>query len=78
MKTRPVYKSTAGRQEILALYDEVLARWPLAYTHINVPTRYGNTFVIASGRGASAPALVLLHGSASNSATSATIAAGFI
>jgi len=68
MKTNSIYKSTAGREEIMALYNEVLTQWPLPYTHINIPTGYGNTFVIVSGD-ASAPPLVLLHGSASNSAT---------
>ena len=68
MKTQSIYKSNAGREEIMALYNKVLAQWPLPYTHINIPTRYGNTFVIASGD-ASAPPLVLLHGTASNSAT---------
>lgn len=66
--TRPIYKSTTGREEIMALYQRVLARWPRPYTPINIPTRYGDTFVIASGD-ASAPPLVLLHGSGSNSAT---------
>jgi len=68
MNTRSIYKSTAGREEIMALYDQVLARWPVPYTHLNIPTRYGHTFVIASGE-TSAPPLVLLHGTASNSAT---------
>ena len=68
MRARSIYKSTAGRDEILALYGEVLAQWPLPYTHLNLPTRYGNTFVMASGD-ISAPPFVLLHGTASNSAT---------
>lgn len=68
MKEKSIYKSSAGRDEIMALYHKVLAQWPLPYTHINIPTRYGNTFVIASGN-TSAPPLVLLHGTGSNSAT---------
>ncbi|MBN1991533.1 MAG: alpha/beta hydrolase [Anaerolineae bacterium] len=68
MKTRSIYKSTAGREEIMALYNQVLAQWPLPYTQLHIPTRYGSTFVMVSGV-ASAPPLVLLHGSASNSAT---------
>jgi pimeloyl-ACP methyl ester carboxylesterase/ribosomal protein S18 acetylase RimI-like enzyme len=51
----------------MALYDSVLARWPVPYEALNIPTRHGDTFVIASGAG-SAPPLVLLHGAASNSA----------
>ncbi len=49
----------------MALYDMILARWPLPYETLRVPTRYGNTFIIASGE-KTAPALVLLHGSTSN------------
>lgn len=68
MENASIYKSGAGKDEILALYNKVLVQWPLPCTHINLSTRYGNTFVIASGQ-ASAPPLVLLHGTASNSAT---------
>jgi len=65
MITESIYKSPAGKSEIMALYDAVLARWPVPYEAITIPTRHGETFVIASGD-KSAPPLVLLHGSASN------------
>ena len=65
MNTESIYKSPAGKSEIMALYDAVLARWPVPYETFNLPTRHGNTFVIASGE-TSAPSLVLLHGAASN------------
>jgi pimeloyl-ACP methyl ester carboxylesterase len=52
----------------MALYDAVLAKWPAPHAFLDVPTRHGETFVVASGEPA-APPLVLLHGSASNSAT---------
>lgn len=65
MNTKPVYKSSAGKKEIMALYDAVLARWPVAHETFSIPTRQGETFVIASGE-KSAPPLLLLHGSASN------------
>ncbi|MFZ6029305.1 MAG: alpha/beta fold hydrolase [Chloroflexota bacterium] len=65
MNTKPVYKSPAGKRAILARYDEFLARWPVPYETATIPTRHGETFVIASGE-KSAPPLVLLHGSASN------------
>ena len=38
----------------------MLAKWPIAYEEITVPTRLGATHVIASGP-ADAPPLVLLH-----------------
>jgi pimeloyl-ACP methyl ester carboxylesterase len=65
MAAQSIYKSEAGKQEIMALYDAVLARWPVPYETCRVPTRHGDTFAIASGD-SFAPALILLHGSASN------------
>jgi len=65
MTTKPIYRSPAGKAGIMSLYDAVLARWPVPYETCDLPTRHGQTFVVASGDKA-APALVLLHGSASN------------
>jgi pimeloyl-ACP methyl ester carboxylesterase len=65
MNTQSIYRSPAGKKEIMALYDTALARWPVDYETVSLPTRHGDTFVIASGE-RSAPALVLLHGAASN------------
>jgi len=50
------------------MYDKVLSQWPVPNEHLHIPTRHGDTFVIASGD-PTAPPLVLLHGTASNSAT---------
>lgn len=65
MNTETIYKSLAGKSEIMALYEAVLARWPVAHETFHVPTRHGDTFVIASGEMSASP-LVLLHGAASN------------
>ena len=62
-----IYKSEAGKQAVLALYEAALAQWPGRLERLIVETRLGETFVIASGP-RDAPALVLLHGSAINSA----------
>jgi pimeloyl-ACP methyl ester carboxylesterase len=67
MSNRSIYKSAAGERAVMALYDKALALWPVAYQTLTVPTRHGDTFVIASGE-ESAPTLVLLHGAGSNSA----------
>ena len=61
-----IYKSPAGEQAVMALYDSWLARWPAPYTTLTEPTRHGSTFVIASGAEA-APPLVLIHGAGTNS-----------
>jgi pimeloyl-ACP methyl ester carboxylesterase len=65
--TKSVYKSLAGEKAVMALYDSMLAHWPVPYKTLNISTRYGNTFVIASGE-ASSPPLILLHGAGTNSA----------
>jgi len=51
----------------MARYDALLARWPVPCATLDVASRYGATFVIASGN-ESAPPLVLIHGAGSNSA----------
>jgi pimeloyl-ACP methyl ester carboxylesterase len=65
MNTSSIYKSENGQKEIMALYDRVLANWPVPCQTCTLPTRHGDTFVIASGESAFPP-LVLLHGSSSN------------
>jgi len=67
MKNQQVFKSSEGKNSILAFYDTILEKWPLAYETVNIPTRHGNTFIIGCGE-PTAPPLILLHGSSSNSA----------
>ncbi len=54
------FKTEAAEARYRVAYDAVLAKWPVAYQEITVPTRLGVTHVIASGP-ADAPPLVLLH-----------------
>ena len=65
MNTPSIYKTSDGEQIIMGIYDTVIARWPVLYSEITLSTRYGDTFIIASGD-ENAPPLILLHGSASN------------
>ncbi|MCL4504832.1 MAG: alpha/beta hydrolase [Chloroflexi bacterium] len=65
--SKSIYRSPAGEKAVMALYDAVLAQWPVQHETLHIPTRHGETFVIASGN-LSDPALVLLHGAGSNSA----------
>jgi pimeloyl-ACP methyl ester carboxylesterase len=60
-----IYTSPAGARTIEEKYRELLAGWPVPAQHQRVPTREGETFVVASGP-PDAPPLVLLHGSGSN------------
>ncbi len=61
------YRSAEGARAVEARYRAILARWPVPNQQLRVATREGETFVVACGE-AGAPALLLLHGSASNSA----------
>lgn len=63
--TNPIYKSAAGEAAVMAIYDETLAHWPVPHTTALLPTRHGDTFVIAGGP-QGAPPVILLHGAASN------------
>ncbi|WP_433663654.1 alpha/beta fold hydrolase [Nocardia sp. CA-128927] len=57
-----IYKSESGAAKVRRRYEELLAEWPVPAEHLRVPTREGETFVVASGP-KGAPPLVLLHGS---------------
>jgi pimeloyl-ACP methyl ester carboxylesterase len=61
-----IYKSEEGERAIKDRYRQFLKHWPVANQHLQIPTREGETFVIASGP-AGAPPLILLHGTAFNS-----------
>ena len=66
MKNQLVFKTDKGQEAIISQYDILLKRWPVPYEPLTIPTRHGNTFVIACGR-MSSPPLILLHGSSTNS-----------
>lgn len=70
------FASPEGREHILAAYDTVLGLWPIPYQTHTIATRHGETFVLTCGDPASPP-LVLLHGSASNTAMWAGDAAAY-
>lgn len=63
-----VFRSEQASDEIRALYNKVLDQLPFETTRLQVETRYGPTFVLASGP-VDAPPLVLLHGSQANAAS---------
>jgi pimeloyl-ACP methyl ester carboxylesterase len=60
-----VFKSAEGREKIRSYYNGILSYFPLKQSFVD--TSFGRTFVIEAGN-AEKPAVVLLHGSCSNSA----------
>lgn len=63
-----IWKSEAGGKAVLARYAEFLAHWPAPNAQRRIATAQGETFVVSCGP-EGAPDVVLLHGSASNSAS---------
>ena len=54
------FRSADGEAQYLAAYDVVLKQWPVPYEELHIPTRFGDTHVVASGR-VGAPPVLLLH-----------------
>ncbi|HEY3054222.1 MAG TPA: alpha/beta fold hydrolase [Thermoanaerobaculia bacterium] len=59
------YTSVEGRQAVHGRYAEMLGGWPVPSEQCHVPTREGETFVVAWGP-AYAPPVLLLQGSGAN------------
>ena len=56
----PVFTSPAGEAEFMQAYQAILEKWPVPYQELTVPSRWGETHIIASGP-EDAPPVVLLH-----------------
>jgi pimeloyl-ACP methyl ester carboxylesterase len=67
MKIPSVYNSPEGKRLVLSVYEKILQQWPIPYEIKKISTSYGETAAIVSGAD-DLPALILLHGSSSNSA----------
>ncbi len=59
-KPYQLFKTAGGEKDYLAAYDAMLAKWPTPYESMFVPTRFGETHVLASGAPENPP-LILLH-----------------
>jgi pimeloyl-ACP methyl ester carboxylesterase len=64
---KSIYKTAAGERLVRERYLAFLKYWPVPNQQLRVPTREGETFVVACGP-ESAPSLVLLHGASGNAA----------
>jgi len=63
----PIFKSSEGERLVRERYQRFLKHWPVPNEQLHIPTTQGSTFVVVSGP-KEAPPLLLLHGSAANSA----------
>lgn len=61
------FKTEAGMQAVHAAYREILAAWPVPHDELRLPTRQGETFVVACGP-KHAPPVLALHGAQANAA----------
>jgi pimeloyl-ACP methyl ester carboxylesterase len=62
-----LYKSPAGYAAMMAWYDAAIRRLPVPCESLVVPTRHGDTHIVAAGP-PNAPAVVLLHALSANAA----------
>jgi pimeloyl-ACP methyl ester carboxylesterase len=62
-----IWRSDAGAEAVRAQYRKLLDLWPSPSERLTVPTRFGETFVLACGP-KDAPPLLLFHGSGANAA----------
>ena len=67
MAKKSIYKTENGKQLIQNDYSQLLSNWVHPSKQQFIKTQLGDTFVIESGK-VDAPAVILLHGSGSNSA----------
>ena len=67
MAKKSIYKTEEGKKQISDYYEALLSEWDQPSNQYMLETGYGETFVIESGD-IKAPAIILLHGTGSNSA----------
>lgn len=65
VKPESFYDTPEGRGLVMAEYDAIVNAWLTPHERLNVSTRLGDTFILASGSPA-LPLLILLHGTNSN------------
>jgi len=65
MNAAHVYRTDAGYRAMMAWYDACLTHLPVPCEALTVPTRYGETHLLACGDG-DAPPVLLLHGTEGN------------
>jgi len=64
---KSIYKTAEGERAVRERYLQFLKYWPVPNRQLRVPTREGETFIVACGD-ENAPPLLLFHGGMANSA----------
>lgn len=64
---RGIYRTAAGQRLVEERYRRLLREWPIENEQFHVPTRQGETFVVACGKQDGRLPLILLHGALANS-----------
>ena len=59
---KSLFKTEAGKSEILSLYDQKLEEFNIDFEYIQVETSFGKTNIIATGNPANQP-IIIIHGS---------------
>lgn len=67
MAKTSIYKTDEGKKQVLSYYETLLLQWYHPSLQFTIETTFGETFIIESGK-KDTPAILLLHGSGSNSA----------
>jgi pimeloyl-ACP methyl ester carboxylesterase len=62
-----IFRSSESKAQYDAAYEAMLGQWPVPYEELFIPTRFGDTHVIASGP-QDAHGLILLHSAGSGAA----------
>jgi len=55
-----VFRSKLGEKQVMQAYESIMNSWPVPYEDLFIPTRLGDTHVIASGP-IDAPPIILIH-----------------
>jgi len=65
MTQTSIYRTEQSRDILLDFYEAIISKWAFPHERADIATRFGKTHAVTAGK-RDAPALVLLHGSASN------------
>jgi pimeloyl-ACP methyl ester carboxylesterase len=56
-----IFRKKGNTESFIEAYDEALKLWPVPYEELMIPTRFGETHIVAAGNEDAKP-LILIHG----------------